>query len=441
MEKLWNRTLEVLKDKVEQKSFHAWIKPLEQAQANQNFLRLIAPNKTIRKWFTNHYLKQATETLRELSGRDMTIEVDIADSQMTFDKKVIQAPAPTTKIQKAKKTNSNNNYTFDNFVVGPSNEFAFAACRNVAKKPGHGMNPLFIYGGTGLGKTHLLNALAGQLVTHHEDYKLALVSAERFMNELIGAIQTRRTAAFHRKYRNLDALMIDDIQTIAGKNATQEEFFHTFNTLYENDAQIVLASDKCPKDILGLEERLCSRFGMGMLADIQTPELETRIAIVKKKAASEKLNVPEDVIFYIAAHIKENIRELEGALRRVAAFSKLHEGRISLNLAKRALRNVIGDPDRPISIENIQKAVCDFYRVKHQDLVGNRRHKAIARPRQVAMFLARKMTAASLPDIAEKFGNRDHTTVLHAVRKMTSLSMEDAQLTTILETLEKTLRA
>ncbi len=443
MDRLWDRTLDVLKASVDAKNFAAWIAPLRQLQATKSHLHLVAPNKTIRKWFVDHYFGQATEALRQVAGRDMTIEIDLSDAQMAFDRSVI-APAPARE-EPARPSPAahlpNGDYTFENFVVGQSNEFAYAACKNVAKNPGGGMNPLFIYGGTGLGKTHLLNAVAVQLLKRQNDLRLVIVSAERFMNELISAIQSKRTAAFHKKYRNLDALLIDDIQTIAGKHATQEEFFHTFNTLYESDAQIVLASDKYPKDIEGLEERLRSRFGMGMIADIQPPELETRIAIVRKKAAAENANLPEDVVFYIAAHVKHNVRELEGALRRVAAFGELHQGHISLDLAKRALRHMVGDPDQPVSIEQIQRSVCDFYHVRHNDLIGTRKHKSIARPRQVAMFLARRLTSASLPDIAEKFGNRDHTTVLHAVRKMDALSKEDPQLSLALETLEKTLKS
>ncbi len=443
MDRLWDRVLDVLKGSLDVKNFSAWIAPLRQVQATKSHLRLAAPNKTVRKWFIDHYLARATETLRLIAGREMTIEIELAHAQMTFDKSVI-TPAPVREEPPRPPANSplpNENYTFENFVVGQSNEFAYAACKNVAKNPGGGMNPLFIFGGTGLGKTHLLNALAVQLLKRRPDQRLVIIPAERFMNELISAIQSKRTAAFHKKYRNLDALLIDDIQTIAGKHATQEEFFHTFNTLYENDAQIVLASDKYPKDIEGLEERLRSRFGMGMIADIQPPELETRIAIVRKKAAAENVSLPEDVVFYIAAHIKNNVRELEGALRRVAAFGELHEGRVNLDLARRVLRQVVGDPDKAISIEQIQRSVCEFYHVRHNDLIGARKHKSIARPRQVAMYLARRLTGASLPDIGEKFGNRDHTTVLHAVRKMDALSKEDPQLTMALETLEKTLKA
>lgn len=445
MDRLWNRTLSVLKNSVDSKSFNTWLKPLEQIQANKIYLRLAAPNKTVRKWFMEKYLVKAGDVLREVTGRDMIIEVVLRNEQMVFDKMLPPKKTIAAEVNRPTPTGKNNNrpskaYTFERFVVGSSNEFAYAACKNVAKNPGRGMNPLFIYGDTGLGKTHLLNAVALQLLKRDPDMRLIIVSAERFMNELISAIQGKRTSAFHKKYRNLDALLIDDIQTIAGKHATQEEFFHTFNTLYENDAQIVLASDKYPKDIPMLEERLRSRFGMGMIADVQTPELETRMAIVKKKAAQENISLPDEVTFYIAANITENIRELEGALRRVAAFGELQGGRLSLDIAKRALRNVIGDADKPITIDQVQRTVCEYYRVKHNDLVGERRHKIIARPRQVAMYLSRKLTGSSLPDIAAKFGGRDHTTVLHAVRKMDKLSKNDPQLTTIIETLEKSLR-
>jgi len=444
MDHLWNRTLGILKDEVDENGFKNWVKPLTQTAADKHTLRLIAPNRTVHRRFREKYQAAATAALRKISGRTMNIEIEVGDrTQLTFDQTVIGLPGGGSKSTARKRNGRhlpNDEYTFDNFVVGDSNNFAFAACKNVANNPGRGMNPLFIYGGTGLGKTHLLNAIGLTLLKRDPNTRLMLVSAERFMNELISAIQGRRTAAFQKKYRNLDALLIDDIQIIGGKHATQEEFFHTFNTLYEGDAQIVLASDKYPKEIPRLEERLCSRFGMGMIADIQPPELETRIAIVKKKAVLEGVNLPDDVAFFIASHIPDNVRELEGALRRVAAFSELQGGKILLETAKRALRNVIGDPDKPITIEQVQRSVCEYYQVKHSDLIGIRKYKAIARPRQVAMYLARKLTDSSLPDIAAKFGNRDHTTVLHAVRKVEKLNGEDRQLSTILETLEKTLR-
>jgi chromosomal replication initiator protein len=444
MDTLWFRTLEALKNKVDDKNFSAWIKPLEMTQTTKSHVRLAAPNRVTRKWFIDNYLKMATEVLRAIAGREMLIEVELAKSQMAFDHAVIPpAEPPKSAAGDAKKTATHlpsDVYAFDNFVVGPSNEFAYAACKNVAKQPGQGMNPLFIYGGTGLGKTHLLNAVGVQLLRKDAQMRVVLVSAERFMNDLIGAIQSKRTGTFHKRYRNLDALLIDDIQTIAGKNATQEEFFHTFNALYENGAQIVLASDKYPRDIPMLEERLRSRFGMGMIADIQPPELETRMAIVKSKAALEKIVVDDEVAFFIASHITANIRELEGALRRAAAFSEMQGGKLTIDVAKRALRHLIGDPDRPVAIEQIQRTICDYYNVKHAELIGVRKHKEIAQPRQVAMYLARKMTNSSFPDIAKKFGNRDHTTVMHAVRKVETQSKKDPGMLSMLEALEKTLR-
>ncbi|MDP8222919.1 MAG: chromosomal replication initiator protein DnaA [Candidatus Lernaella stagnicola] len=444
---LWNRTCDVLSKTIDAKNFTAWIQPLRQAQANQSFLRLSAPNKVVRSWFIKHYLKPATAVLTEITGRAMTIEVGVSNPQMSFDSQVILPKDQAKKTAESPKNGCrrtaklpNDQYTFENFVVGPSNEFAYAAAKNVAKNPGQGMNPLFIYGGTGLGKTHLLNAVGHRLLRRDSETRLVMVSAERFMNELIGAIQGKRTGAFHRKYRNLDALLIDDIQTIAGKNATQEEFFHTFNTLYENGAQIVLASDQYPRDIPMLEERLCSRFGMGMIADIQVPELETRMAIIRKKALAEKIKINEDVTFYVASRITNNVRELEGALRRIAAYSELHGGKVELDIAKRALRHIIGDPDKPIAVEQVQKTVCEYFNIKQSEMLGARRHKAVAQPRQVAMYLSRKLTNHSFPDIGRKFGGRDHTTVMHAVRKMETQSQVNPELLSMLETLEKTLR-
>ena len=442
MNTLWLRTLDRLKQRVDVKAFAAWLEPLEQVQANKSYLRLAAPNKVVRNWFSKNYQKLATESLYEVTGRDMIIEVELTNSQMAFSGNVIPQTRPKVE-QKPVRGKSNqpvDRYSFENFVVGPSNEFAYAACLNVAKNPGTGVNPLFIYGGTGLGKTHLLNAVAVRLLKKTPDMRLLIVSAEYFMNDLIGAIQGKRTAAFHRKYRQLDALLIDDIQTIAGKNATQEEFFHTFNALHENGAQIVLASDQYPRDIQLLEERLRGRFGMGMIADIQVPELETRTAIVKKKAAAEHITLDEDVAFFLASRVTTNVRELEGALRRVAAYGELHGGKVSLDVAKRALRHILGDPDRPIAVAEVQKTVCEFFRIKHTELVGARRHKTVAEPRQVAMYLSRKLTGNSFPEIGRQFGNRDHTTVMHAVRKIETLAAKDPKTLSMLETLEKTLR-
>jgi len=444
MDSLWIRTLDALQEKVDSKNFNAWIKPLEASQTTKNYLRLSAPNRMVRKWFVENYLALATEMLRSLAGREMVIEVEVGKAQMSFDKSImppLEAVKPAAEPQKKNASQMPSDaYAFENFVVGPSNEFAYAACKNVAKRPGIGMNPLFIYGGTGLGKTHLLNAVGVTLLRKDPEMRIAIVSAERFMNELITAIQSKRTAAFHKRFRNLDALLIDDIQTIAGKTATQEEFFHTFNALYENGAQIVLASDKNPRDIPMLEERLRSRFGMGMTADIQPPELETRMAIVKSKAAVEKIVLDDEVAFFIASHITANVRELEGALRRAAAFAELDGGRLTIDVVKRALRHLIGDANRPVAIDQIQRTVCDFFNVRHTELVGIRKHKEIAQPRQVAMYLARKMTDSSFPDIAKKFGNRDHTTVMHAVRKIEHDSKTDPNLLSMLEALEKTLR-
>jgi len=444
MQAYWSKTLALLQKEVDAKNFIAWIEPLAQLQVSNCTLRLTAPNKMVRTWFIDNYLAAAKRALAEVAGRAMNIEIELKHQQMSFDKAIMPKDKKAKESLKPQpKTNGylpNEDYTFENFVVGPSNEFAYAACKNVAKNPGGGMNPLFIYGGTGLGKTHLLNAIGLRLMKRGDTFRILIVSAERFMNELISAIQGKRTAAFHKKYRNLDALLIDDIQTIAGKNATQEEFFHTFNALFENGAQIVLASDKYPKEIPLLEERLRSRFGMGMIADIQPPELETRMAIVKKKAAADKITLDDEVAFFLASHITDNVRELEGALRRVAAFGELHGNRIQLPIAKRALRSIVGDLDKPLPIERVQQTVCEYYNIKQADLIGGRKHKTIAQPRQVAMYLSRKLTGSSFPDIAKKFGKRDHTTVMYAVKKMETLAKENPEVLSMLETLEKTLR-
>jgi chromosomal replication initiator protein len=337
----------------------------------------------------------------------------------------------------------NNNliakYTFENFVIGASNQFAHAASMAVANQPGEHYNPLFIYGGVGLGKTHLVNAIGHRANARRPTMKVVYLSSESFMNELIGSLRRDKMDEFKTKFRNVDLLILDDVQFIAGKERTQEEFFHTFNSLYESHKQIVITSDKFPKEIPGLEDRLRNRFEWGLIADIQPPDMETRVAILQKKAETEMVQLPHEVAIFLAANIDSNVRELEGSLTRLGAFASLTKSVITVELAKEVLRNTLKGAQREITVEGIQKTICDYYNIKIGDLKAKRRTKNIAFPRQVAMYLCRKYTETSFPAIGDKFGGRDHSTVIHASKTIEKKIKEDPYMQTTIEKLERNL--
>jgi chromosomal replication initiator protein len=331
-------------------------------------------------------------------------------------------------------------YSFDAFIVGPSNQFAHAACRAVAEAPSRSYNPLFIYGGVGLGKTHLMHAIGQYVLTHLTNLNLTYISSERFMNEMINAVRYDRILDFRARYRSVDVLLVDDIQFIAGKEGTQNEFFHTFNALYDAQKQIVISSDCPPHEIPSLEERLRSRFEWGLIADIQPPDLETKVAILKKKAETEGIPLPDNVALYIAGKIKSNIRELEGSLIRLIAYASLTGREISLNLAQDVLRNVLQHDDRAVTIEIIQKSVADYYQLKLAELKSRNNSKSVALPRQVAMYLCKSLTNASLPEIGRSFGGKHHSTVIHSIRKIEDLRQRDADFNTLLNNLAESFR-
>jgi len=342
--------------------------------------------------------------------------------------------------ERVQKSNSNlvPKYTFQNFVVGASNQFAHAACVAVANQPGEHYNPLFIYGGVGLGKTHLVNAI-GHQSAQRSGLKVVYLSSESFMNELIGSLRRDKMDEFKKKFRNVDILILDDVQFIAGKERTQEEFFHTFNSLYESHKQIVITSDKFPKEIPGIEDRLRNRFEWGLIADIQPPDMETRVAILQKKAENEGVQLPHDVAFFLASNIDSNVRELEGSLTRLGAFSSLTKATITVELAKDVLKNTLKNAQQEITVENIQKTICDYFNLKIGDLKAKRRTQNIALPRQVAMYLCRKYTETSFPAIGDKFGGRDHSTVIHASKTIERKIKEDPHMQTTIEKLERNL--
>ena len=427
LDDLWARLLDSLARTLPTPVLDNWVRPCRLAAVEGDHLRIGAPNKFSRDWLAQNYLDALHQAARECLGGHprITLTVDSDGSPA--------AAAPTPRPERGSGSGGtvdglNPRYTFDAFVVGSSNQFAQAACQAVAELPSRAYNPLFIYGGVGLGKTHLLHAVGHQSVRLFPGMSVAYLSSERFTNELINAIRYDRTAEFRARYRTIDLLLIDDIQFISGKERTQEEFFHTFNDLYESRKQIIVSSDTSPKDIPEIEERLRSRFEWGLIADLQPPDFETRVAILKKKAALERVGLADDVAYLIASRIKSNIRELEGSLTRMIAFCALTSREMSVDLVQEVLGELWGEEEKIISIDHIQRRVCDFFGLKLSDLKAKNRTRAIAFPRQVAMYLARQMTHSSLSEIGRAFGGKDHTTVLHAVDKIQTLMQEDPKL-------------
>ncbi len=424
-EDLWARLVDSLSRILPTPVLENWIRPCRLLAVEGDHLRIGAPNKFSRDWLAQNYLESLHQASREVLGGHPRITLVVDD--------VVPAePAPTPRVERVSASGSveglNPRYTFDAFVVGSSNQFAQAACQAVAELPSRAYNPLFIYGGVGLGKTHLLHAVGHQSARLFPGMSVAYLSSERFTNELINAIRYDRTAEFRARYRTIDLLLIDDIQFISGKERTQEEFFHTFNDLYESRKQIIVSSDSSPKDIPEIEERLRSRFEWGLIADIQPPDFETRVAIIKKKAALERIRLGDDVAYLIASRIKSNIRELEGSLTRMIAFCALTGREMTVDLAQEVLGELWGEDEKIITIDQIQRRVCDFFGLKLSDLKAKNRTKAIAFPRQVAMYLSRQMTHSSLSEIGRAFGGKDHTTVLHAVDKIQTLLQDDPKL-------------
>jgi len=430
----WDRVLERIKKKSNPQVFF-WFAPLKPVSETENSITLAANSEFDRDWINNHYLDFIGDTINEVCGKRLEVSIVAAhDRAQASQEKKEREDQKTEKEAKPSKLFTgvlNPNYTFDRFIVGPSNQFAHAASTAVARKPGEAYNPLFIYGGVGLGKTHLINAIGNHIIKSTSNMaRVCCISAEHFTNQVINSIKSNKMEEFRNRYRfGCDVLLIDDIQFIAGKESTQEEFFHTFNTLYESKKQIVLSSDKSPKDMSYLEERLRSRFEWGLITDIQPPETETRIAIIKNKAESEGTALPNEVALYLAQNTTSNIRELEGTLTNIMAHAKLLKTEISLDLAKEVLKNILKQHDRKfLSIESIQKEVAGYHGLRVQDLKSAKKQKNISGPRQIAMYLARRYTGASYPEIGEKFGGKDHSTVIHAVKKIESSLGKDPAL-------------
>lgn len=419
----WSRCLRELKADLPENDFNTWIRPLQAVETDRS-LRLLAPNRFVVDWLNQHYLKRMLDIVARLDP-SLSLSIEVGSRNVSASTvPAAEAPPTASTARDAVQPVSSRlspGFTFTSFVEGKSNQLARAAASQVGENPGQSYNPLFIYGGVGLGKTHLMHAIGNAILAAKPDARVAYVHSERFVGDMVKGLQHNRISEFKRSYRSLDALLIDDIQFFAGKDRSQEEFFHTFNALLEGQRQIVLTCDRYPKEVNGLEERLKSRFGWGLTVAIEPPELETSVAILMSKAQGEGVELPEEVAFFIAKRIRSNVRELEGALRRVIANSRFTGRPIDLEFAKEALRDLLALQDRLVSIENIQKTVADYYKIRVADLLSKKRSRSIARPRQVAMALAKELTNHSLPEIGDAFGGRDHTTVLHGCRRIESL--------------------
>ena len=472
---LWQQCLDYLQDELNSQQFNTWIRPLQAEEGESNELRLLAPNRFVRDWVSDKYAKRISELMRELAPskppkvsltvgsrraaapapqpRELGNPVSAAPAQPASpavhtpprgdigDEREIdqlrEESGPSRRgnerqvqVEGSLKHSSglNPNFTFDTFVEGKSNQLARAASRQVSENPGGAYNPLFLYGGVGLGKTHLMHAVGNALAGRRENARVVYLHSERFVADMVKALQLNAINDFKRFYRSVDALLIDDIQFFAGKERSQEEFFHTFNALLEGGQQMILTSDRYPKEISGVEERLKSRFGRGLTVAIEPPELETRVAILMKKADQAKVDLPHDAAFFIAQKIRSNVRELEGALKKVIADSHFMGKTITQDFIRESLKDLLALQDKQVGVDNIQRTVAEYYKIKVADLLSKRRSRSVARPRQVAMALAKELTNHSLPEIGDAFGGRDHTTVLHACRKVKALQEENADI-------------
>ena len=457
---IWDLVLSRIEDQVGRHSFSTWFKPTTLLSDDGQSLSIRVPNPLFVEWLPKHYSVVLAEALRD-AGRPDAKVVFVPDAAATGAPRAATKPgrvepprssalgqpveneAPVARAEVAPPTVEESprvgslipRYTFDSFIVGPSNQFAHAACRAVAETPSRSYNPLFIHGGVGLGKTHLMHAIGHYVVQHHPGLVLTYISSERFMNEMINAVRFDRILDFRSRYRSVDVLLVDDIQFVSGKEGTQNEFFHTFNALHDAQKQIVISSDRPPHEIPALEERLRSRFEWGLIADIQSPDLETKVAILKKKAEGEAVPLPDHVAMYMASRIKSNIRELEGSLIRLIAYASLTGKQLTIELAQDVLRNVLDHEERAITIEQIQKFVAEYYQLKLTELKSRNNSKSVAMPRQVAMYVCKALTHASLPEIGRSFGGKHHSTVIHSIKKVEELRKKTPEFDTQMKNL------
>jgi len=454
MTNIWDEVLARIDTKVNRHSFYTWFKPTAYVADQGGSIVVRVPNVLFRDWLTKHYSSVLNEALGELgrAGASIAFVTEGQPAPPEPPQPVIDPVAPpnldevgSSEVDAAlapitAPASLNPRYTFETFIVGSSNQFAHAASRAVAAAPSRSYNPLFVYGGVGLGKTHLMHAVGRYVLQHNPSFRLTYISSERFMNEMINAVRYDRILDFRERYRSVDVLLVDDIQFLAGKEGTQTEFFHTFNALYDAQKQIVLSSDCPPHEIPQLEERLRSRFEWGLIADIQPPDLETKVAILKKKAEADGIPLPDNVAIYIAGKIKSNIRELEGSLTRLVAYASLTNSAISLPLAQDVLKSILNHDERAVTIEIIQKFVADYYQQKVIDLKSRNNSKSVAIPRQVAMYLCKQLTHSSLPEIGRSFGGKHHSTVIHSIRKIEDLRKRDGDFNTLINTFLESFR-
>ncbi|HVZ74695.1 MAG TPA: chromosomal replication initiator protein DnaA [Polyangia bacterium] len=464
MIELWSEAVRSIEPLIKPAHRDLWLRPIECVDIEDGRIRLRAPNRYHKEWFEDNFLPSILKDLESRAQRRFVVDFEVGDDgpalmssggdsgavPLTMAGAIPVAAPAARPAPRPPAPELVSRYTFEKFVVGPTNQFAHAAARMVAEAPASKWNPLFIYGGVGLGKTHLLHAIGHAIHEHHPDWNICFITGEKFVTDFIGSIQKRQGAGSHggssmdefrNRYRNApDVLLVDDIQFLSNKDSSQDEFFHTFNALHYAHKQIVLTSDKLPAELPGVEDRLRSRFTWGLIAEVETPDLETRVAILKRKAEVDKVNLPDDVALYLAAHVKSNVRELEGALLRLAARASFEGHAISLEVARDALAKLIANAPTGLTIESIQREVAGYFDVKLLDLKGPKRHRAIAHPRMIAMYLARKLTNMSYPEIGSRFGGKDHSTVISAVRKIERLCSEDPTVRSVVSTIESHLR-
>ncbi len=440
LEDIWNKSLSIIEKKVGANAFELWFKPIKLTQMKEQVATLEIPNRFFRDWVEDYYPNLISEVMEEIVGSPVTLKFKIAEKEDSAIKKIDARLEGRRQRLASKGIYLNPKYTFSNFITGQSNQFAHAAAVAVSESLGMVYNPLFVYGGVGLGKTHLITAIGNKVADKRHDYNILYVSSEQFTNEFVAAMRHGKAEELKGRYRNLDLLLIDDIQFIEGKSGTQEELFHTINALYERQKQIVLSSDRPPKEIKNITDRLRSRFSMGLIADIQPPEVELRMAIIQKKAETERIHLTSEVIYYLASKIKSNIRELEGSLIRLGAQASLTGEAIDVPMAKHMLKDIISDEDRPVTIDQIQKTIAEFFCIKHQEMKSKKRTKEIAIPRQVAMYVCKQLTESSLSDIGKNFGGKDHATVIYACRQIEDRRSKDEDFNKKIESLLKRIK-
>jgi chromosomal replication initiator protein len=435
LEEIWNNSLSKIEEKIGNSIVDLWFRPIKLSQVKEQLVTIEIPNRFFKDWIEDNYPDLIAESIGGLLGHPVTVRFKLAEKIDPDLKKMDMRMENRRQKLASRGIYLNPKYTFKSFVTGPSNEFACAAAERVAEAPGKVYNPLFIYGGVGLGKTHLMTAIGNAVIDKRSDITVIYVSAEQFTNEVVSAIRHEKMGELKDKYRNVDLLLLDDIHFIANKTQTQEEFFHTFNAIYERQKQIVISSDRPPKEIGAVTDRLRSRFSMGLIADIQPPELETKVAILQKKAEMEKIFIPEEVAYYLASKVKSNVRELEGCLIRLGAQASLTGKPITKDMAKNILQDLIEEDEKPVTTDSIQRIVCEHFALKVADMKAKKRTKEIALPRQVAMYLSKQLTTLSLSDIGKNFGGKDHATVIYACKQIEEKRTKDEAFNRMIETL------